>query len=182
MHQIREDIKDIKSCLSDLTKQLESMSVGDNSSRLVDDTDRSRRTYGHEVEKYFVGMKEDIKHLESILTTDDKSNGVIFICGMGGLGKTTLATKIYNGEAVERRFKYRAWVCVSQQFQPKTTFQRLLKQLLPNESEERRYIGQKVVPKADSKVLLTTRNQSIASRGYVHNLKCLDEDEGWELL
>ncbi|KAL2228728.1 UNVERIFIED_CONTAM: putative disease resistance protein [Sesamum indicum] len=214
MQQIEEDIKDIKSRMSDLTKQSESMSVGDNSSRLVDGTDRSRRTYGHEAEKYFVGMKEDIKQLESVLTTDDKSNGVISICSMGGLRKTTLATKIYNGEAVERCFKYRAWVCVSQQFQPKTTFQRLLKQLLPNESDEqdentlvrKLYQVQRdrkcllvlddiwevehwnclrrtfPIAEADSKVLLTIRNQNIASRGYVHNLKCLDEDEGWELL
>ncbi|XP_011101362.2 probable disease resistance protein At1g58602 [Sesamum indicum] len=147
---------------------------------------------------------KDIKDIKSLIS----------ICGMGGLGKTTLATKIYNGETVERRFKYRAWVCVSQQFQPKTTFQRLLKQLLPNESEEqdedtlvrKLYQVQRdrkcllvlndvwevhhwnclrrafPIAEADSKVLLTTRNQSIASRGYVHNLKYFDEDEGWELL
>ena len=130
------------------------------------------------------------------------------------IGKESLATKIYNGEAVERCFKYRAWVCVSQQFQPKTTFQRLLKQLLPNESEDqdedtlvrKLYQVQRdrkcllvlddvwevdhwnclrhafPIGEADSKVLLTTRNQNIASRGDIHNMKCLDEDEGWELL
>ncbi|KAL2223591.1 UNVERIFIED_CONTAM: putative disease resistance protein [Sesamum indicum] len=39
MHQIGEDVKDIKSRMSDLTKQSESMNVRDNSSRLVDDND-----------------------------------------------------------------------------------------------------------------------------------------------
>ncbi|KAK4406117.1 putative disease resistance protein [Sesamum angolense] len=214
MHQIGEEIKGIKSRMSDLTKQLESMRIGDNSSRLVDDTDWSRKTYGHEVAKYFVGMKEDIEQLESLLTTDDKSNGAISICGMGGLGKTTLVAKIYNGEAVQRCFKYRAWVCVSQKFQPKTIFQRLLKQLLPNEAEEQDEdaLVRKLcdvqknrkclivlddvwevdhwnslrhafpIGEADSKVLLTTRNQNIASAEYVHHLKCLSEGEGWELL
>ncbi|KAL0412937.1 UNVERIFIED_CONTAM: putative disease resistance protein RXW24L [Sesamum radiatum] len=38
------------------------------------------------------------------------------------------------------------------------------------------------VPGSSSKVLLTTRNQNIASTEYVHILKGLSEDEGWELL
>ena len=97
MHQIGEDVKDIKSRMSDLTKQSESMSVGDNSSRLVDDNDWSRRTYGHEVEKYFVGITEAIKQLESVLTTDDISNGVISICGMRGLEKKVLLLKFTMG-------------------------------------------------------------------------------------
>ncbi|KAK4406027.1 putative disease resistance protein [Sesamum angolense] len=136
MHQIGEDIKDIKSRMSDLTKQLESMSVADTSSRSVDDTDWSRKTYGHEIEEHFVGMKKDIGKLQSLLTSNDRSTRVISICGMGGLGKTTLANKIYKGNVVQQRFEVRAWICISQQFQPKTVFQRLLKQLLPNESEE----------------------------------------------
>ncbi|KAL0349075.1 UNVERIFIED_CONTAM: putative disease resistance protein [Sesamum angustifolium] len=136
MHQIGKDIKDIKSRMSDLAKQLESMSVANTSSRLVDDTDWSRKTYGHEIEEHFVGMKKDIGKLESLLTSNDRSTRVISICGMGGLGKTTLANKIYRGNVVQQRFEVRAWICISQQFQPKTVFQQLLKQLLPNESEE----------------------------------------------
>jgi hypothetical protein len=35
---------------------------------------------------------------------------------MGGLGKTTLAKKIYNNDHVKSHFSYRAWVNVSQDF------------------------------------------------------------------
>ncbi|KAL0456732.1 UNVERIFIED_CONTAM: putative disease resistance protein [Sesamum latifolium] len=119
-HQIGEEIKGIKSRMSGLTTQLESMSIGDTPSRSVDDTDWSRKTYGHEIEEHFVGMKEDIGKLESLLTSNDRSTRVISICGMGGLGKTTLANKIYKGKVVQQRFQVRAWICISQQFQPKT--------------------------------------------------------------
>ncbi|KAK4380963.1 putative disease resistance protein [Sesamum angolense] len=132
MHQIGKETESIRSRMIDLTKQLESISSKwDSSSSSADDTDWSRKTFGHGVEQYFVGMKEERQLLESLLTNDDhSSNQVISICGMGGLGKTSLARKVYQGEAVQRWFEARAWICISQQFQPRT-FSRTTKETSP---------------------------------------------------
>ncbi|KAK3028953.1 hypothetical protein RJ639_039980 [Escallonia herrerae] len=47
---------------------------------------------------------------------DGKNLPVVAIVGQGGLGKTTLARRIYYSKAVSRRFDKRMWVCVSNVF------------------------------------------------------------------
>ncbi|KAK4424559.1 putative disease resistance protein [Sesamum alatum] len=135
VHQTGKDIEDIMSRMADLTKQAESMTKGDNSSKPVGNID-PRKTYGLDVGKHFVGMNEDIKLLESFLDSDNVSHQVISICGMGGLGKTTLATKLYKGVVAQRSFEARAWTCITQQCQPKSVFRAILKQLAPQEGAE----------------------------------------------
>ncbi|XP_047954564.1 disease resistance protein RPP13-like [Salvia hispanica] len=57
------------------------------------------------------------KHIEMVLRTmifyTQKYRPLLLIKGMSGIGKTTLAREIYNHADVVKRFRYRAWVCVS---------------------------------------------------------------------
>ncbi|KAL3812369.1 hypothetical protein ACJIZ3_013637 [Penstemon smallii] len=54
-------------------------------------------------------MKLEIEELVSLTLDEDRSHRVISLLGMGGLGKTTLARKIYHHKEVLRHFEAHAW-------------------------------------------------------------------------
>ncbi|WOG86126.1 hypothetical protein DCAR_0205326 [Daucus carota subsp. sativus] len=133
-HNIATEINDIKDEIHHLFEILQKCGVieslkGENSRSLVDL--KSRRTYSHDVERDFVGMENEIEQLISHLKNKDNGCEVVSICGMGGLGKTTLAKKLYNHVEIKAHFEAFAWVCITQQFEKEKVFKGLLKQLLP---------------------------------------------------
>ncbi|KAL6653881.1 hypothetical protein ACP70R_008805 [Stipagrostis hirtigluma subsp. patula] len=62
-------------------------------------------------------IERETKELVQVITNDDNHNiNAISIVGMGGMGKTTLAQKIYNDTTTQEHFKIKIWLSITQNF------------------------------------------------------------------
>ncbi|KAL8474692.1 hypothetical protein ACS0TY_031220 [Phlomoides rotata] len=76
-----------------------------------------------------VGFEDESKKLIGYLMEETQQLDVISIIGMPGLGKTTLAGKIFRDPAILYEFPTRIWVYVSQEFTKRDIFLTILKEL-----------------------------------------------------
>ncbi|KAK8934880.1 putative disease resistance protein RGA4 [Platanthera zijinensis] len=80
-----------------------------------------RQTSPVEAELDIVGreIEDATKDLVKLMTASEgeaKRCRVFAITGMGGIGKTTLAAKIFNHWKMQTRFQIKVWICVSQTY------------------------------------------------------------------
>ncbi|KAJ4837724.1 hypothetical protein Tsubulata_044361 [Turnera subulata] len=75
-----------------------------------------------------VGMEESTEQLLAWLTEDEPRRTVISIVGMGGLGKTTLVTRVYNNQILKRDFDCWAWIAVSRAYEASDLLRNMIKQ------------------------------------------------------
>ncbi|XP_042003367.1 putative disease resistance RPP13-like protein 3 [Salvia splendens] len=95
----------------------------------VDDGDPPEQLEAPILRKHnVVGFDDEAKTLMGFLAEETDQLDVISIIGMPGLGKTTLAGKIFHDQEIKYQFPVRIWVYVSQDFTNKDIFLSILKE------------------------------------------------------
>ncbi|KAL2507987.1 putative late blight resistance protein-like protein R1A-6 [Forsythia ovata] len=80
-------------------------------------------------EEIMVGFEDEAKNIKEQLCGEAKQLKVISISGMSGIGKTTLAKKLYNDPSIVYHFDKRAWCVISQTYQKRNILIDILRSL-----------------------------------------------------
>ncbi|KAG2556944.1 disease resistance protein RPM1-like [Panicum virgatum] len=100
-----------------------------------------------------VGIEDNRRTLTEWLYSDELDSTVITISGMGGLGKTTLVTNVYEREKIN--FSAPAWMVVSQTY----TMDALLRKLLMKVGDEQQNIDKLDVHDLKEKIKQKLKNR-----------------------
>ncbi|KAL1145992.1 hypothetical protein V6Z11_A11G339000 [Gossypium hirsutum] len=198
LHETRSKIEKIIERINDLAYGVKELKDRGEESSSSTERRESRRPYPHIMDDNIVGLVDDTEGLVKVLTNESGCK-VVIVWGMGGLGKTTLAKKIYHHRQVIDYFDHLAFVYVSQQFlkRKEENDEKLAKKLCNILKDKRCLVilddiwtsqawdslkpAFPATRDSHSKILLTSRNKGIVSYAEVRELRCLNKQESWEL-
>ncbi|KAE8718050.1 Disease resistance protein RPP8 [Hibiscus syriacus] len=135
LHKTGVEIKKFQTNLENISRRLSVYKIpgdGAGSSSISSMQQQLRRTFSHVEEEDVVSLEVSTKDvLAQLMKEEDRSHAVVSIVGMGGIGKTTLAKKVYKHVDVNRRFDCLAWVFISQQCNPREVLLDVLMKVQP---------------------------------------------------
>ncbi|KAK7341158.1 hypothetical protein VNO80_24083 [Phaseolus coccineus] len=139
-HNVADKVDKIKTTLNEIRDnkdKYDAFKESNNQSGEEEEKEKERAQSLHELrrnveEEGVVGFVHDSKVVIKRLLEGGSKRNAVSIIGMGGLGKTTLARKVYNSSQVEQHFTCRVWVYVSNECRVRELLLALLKHLMPN--------------------------------------------------
>ncbi|XP_024033833.1 disease resistance protein RPM1 [Citrus clementina] len=165
---VATEIQDIKSALADIKGRGERYRF-----RSIDEPSSSgtRNVIPHDsrVGSFFVeddevvGIESIKDKLIDLMVNGRSERSVVAVVGEGGLGKTTLAGKLFNNEGLKTHFSSRAWVTVGKEYNKNDLLRTVIK-------EFHSFSGQPTpveIHKMEEMELITTLRGHLKDKNYV---------------
>ncbi|XP_057802822.1 putative late blight resistance protein homolog R1B-14 [Salvia miltiorrhiza] len=124
-HELKMVMKEF-SAIARVTKRFRNVRLNDIPAMQSAPPPSPSSTSAPAVDGFTVGLDEDLEKIKDLVCGESSKRQIIPITGMGGIGKTTLAKRVYHDQLIMEEFAVRAWVTVSQDYKIENIFADLL--------------------------------------------------------